>query len=158
MLIWAAFSASLAASGAYAAGSISRTYSVWPPMIIWPCRVRLISWAWWSSMRRMIWLDRIRGLMRSVSVRPSSRRIAAPAARTSACEGEWISSRPKKRSMICMPGLTSCDLSAMSVSRLISMPGETSMYSEASPGSGRKPCATVPRNAAYCAWRLSRKT
>ena len=38
------------------------------------------------------------------------------------------------------------------------MPGETSMYSEASPGSGRKPCATVPRNAAYCAWRLSRNT
>src|SRR6187551_1779143 len=59
--------------------------------------------------------------------------------------------------MICMPGLTCVDLSAMSVSRLISMPGATSMYSDASPGSGRKPCATVPRNAAYCAWRLSRK-
>src|SRR6186997_157871 len=59
--------------------------------------------------------------------------------------------------MICMPGLTCVDLSAMSVSRLISMPGATSMYSDASPGSGRKPCATVPRNAAYCGWRLSRK-
>src|ERR1700693_2074146 len=109
-------------------------------------------------MRRMIWLDRIFGLIRSVSARPSSARMAAPAARTSAWSGEWISSRPKNRSMICMPGLTEVDLSAMSVRRLISMPGETSMYSEASPGRGRKPCATVPRNAAYCAWRLSRKT
>src|SRR3954469_4764610 len=60
--------------------------------------------------------------------------------------------------MICIPGLTCVDLSATSVSRLISIPGETSMYSDASPGSGRKPCATVPRNAAYCAWRLSRNT
>src|SRR5690348_8796866 len=59
--------------------------------------------------------------------------------------------------MICMPGLTWVDFRAMSVRRLISMPGATSMYSEASPGSGRKPCATVPRNAAYCGWRLSRK-
>src|SRR3954447_3887826 len=60
--------------------------------------------------------------------------------------------------MICMPGLTCVDFRATSVRRLISMPGETSMYSDASPGSGRKPCATVPRNAAYCAWRLSRNT
>src|SRR3954468_14910650 len=60
--------------------------------------------------------------------------------------------------MICMPGLTCVDLRATSVSRLISMPGETSMYSDASPGSGRNPCATVPRNATYCAWRLSRNT
>src|SRR5436305_3655283 len=60
--------------------------------------------------------------------------------------------------MICIPGLTWVDLSATSVRRLISIPGETSMYSDASPGSGRKPCATVPRNAAYWAWRLSRNT
>src|ERR1700690_1375005 len=60
--------------------------------------------------------------------------------------------------MICMPGLTDVVLRAMSVSRLISMPGETSIESEASPARGRKPWATVPRNAAYCAWRLSRKT
>jgi len=33
----------------------------------------------------------------------------------------------------------------MSVIRLISMPGEISIHSEASPGSGRKPRATVPR-------------
>src|SRR3954468_11557475 len=60
--------------------------------------------------------------------------------------------------MICIPGLTWVDFRATSVRRLISMPGDTSMYSDASPGSGRKPCATVPRNAAYCAWRLSRNT
>src|SRR5450759_583070 len=60
--------------------------------------------------------------------------------------------------MICIPGLTVVDLRAMSVSRLISIPGETSIESDASPASGRKPWATVPRNAAYCAWRLSRKT
>src|SRR5664280_955191 len=60
--------------------------------------------------------------------------------------------------MICMPGLTDVVLRAMSVSRLISMPGETSMDREASPARGRKPWATVPRNAAYWAWRLSRKT
>src|SRR3954468_12978850 len=60
--------------------------------------------------------------------------------------------------MICIPGLTWVDFRATSVRRLISMPGDTSIYSDASPGSGRKPCATVPRNAAYCAWRLSRNT
>src|SRR5665647_2064664 len=60
--------------------------------------------------------------------------------------------------MICIPGLTVVDLRAMSVSRLISIPGDTSIESDASPASGRKPWATVPRNAAYCAWRLSRKT
>src|SRR5512140_3179524 len=60
--------------------------------------------------------------------------------------------------MICIPGLTVVDLSAMSVSRLISIPGDTSIESDASPASGRKPWATVPRNAAYCAWRLARKT
>src|SRR6266511_1368891 len=59
--------------------------------------------------------------------------------------------------MICMPGVTFVDFSAMSVSRLISMPGEISTYRDASPGRGRNPCATVPRNAAYCGWRLSRK-
>jgi hypothetical protein len=59
--------------------------------------------------------------------------------------------------MICMPGFTDVDFRAMSVSRLISIPGETSIDSDASPASGRKPCATVPRNAAYCFWRLSRK-
>ena len=40
--------------------------------------------------------------------------------------------------MICMPGLTLVDLSAMSVSRLISMPGEISIDSEASPGEGQE--------------------
>src|SRR5664280_643297 len=60
--------------------------------------------------------------------------------------------------MICIPGLTVVDLRAMSVSRLISIPGDTSIESDASPASGKKPWATVPRNAAYCAWRLSRKT
>src|SRR5450756_1609 len=60
--------------------------------------------------------------------------------------------------MICIPGLTDVVLRAMSVSRLISIPGDTSMVSDASPASGRKPWATVPRNAAYWAWRLSRKT
>src|SRR5665647_1041327 len=60
--------------------------------------------------------------------------------------------------MICMPGLTDVVLRAMSVSRLISMPGDTSIESDASPARGRKPWATVPRNAAYWAWRLSRKT
>src|SRR3990172_12984007 len=60
--------------------------------------------------------------------------------------------------MICIPGLTDVDLRAMSVSRLISMPGDTSIDSDASPARGRKPWATVPRKAAYCAWRLSRKT
>src|SRR3990170_4459262 len=60
--------------------------------------------------------------------------------------------------MICIPGLTVVDLRAMSVSRLISMPGDTSIESDASPARGRKPCATVPRKAAYWAWRLSRKT
>ena len=38
--------------------------------------------------------DELRGLIRSFSSSPISRRIAAPAARTSACEGEWISSMP----------------------------------------------------------------
>src|ERR1035437_10037470 len=60
--------------------------------------------------------------------------------------------------MICMPGFTDAVLRAMSVSRLISIPGDTSIESDASPASGRKPWATVPRNAAYWAWRLSRKT
>ena len=57
-----------------------------------------------------------------------------------------------------MPGRTWVALSAMSVKRLISMPGEISTYSEASPASGRKPWATVPRKAAYCGCKLSRKT
>src|SRR6266487_2203883 len=59
--------------------------------------------------------------------------------------------------MICMPGVTLVAFSDTSVSRLISMPGEISTYSDASPARGRNPCATVPRNAAYCGWRLSRK-
>ena len=60
--------------------------------------------------------------------------------------------------MICMPGRTLAALTATSVIRLISMPGAISIQSEASPGSGRKPCATVPRNAAYCVCNESRKT
>src|ERR1035437_6827440 len=60
--------------------------------------------------------------------------------------------------MICIPGLTVVDVRAMSVSRLISSPGDTSIESDASPASGRKPWATVPRNAAHCAWRLARQT
>src|SRR5450759_2669536 len=60
--------------------------------------------------------------------------------------------------MICIPGLTVVDLRAMTVNRLIAIPGDTSIESDASPESGGKPWATVPRNAAYCAWRLSRKT
>src|ERR1035437_1510619 len=60
--------------------------------------------------------------------------------------------------MICIPGFTDVVLRAMSVSRLISIPGDTSIESDASPASGRKPWATVPRNAEYWAWRLSRKT
>src|SRR5436190_4102672 len=59
--------------------------------------------------------------------------------------------------MICMPGVTLVAFSDTSVRRLISMPGEISTYSDASPARGRKPWATVPRNAAYWGWRLSRK-
>src|SRR5512142_2795552 len=59
--------------------------------------------------------------------------------------------------MICIPGRTLVAFSATSVSRLISIPGEISTYSEASPASGRNPWAIVPRNAAYCGCRLSRK-
>ena len=42
--------------------------------------------------------------------------------------------------MICMPGVTFVDFSAMSVRRLISMPGEISTYSDASPGSFTTRC------------------
>jgi len=49
-------------------------------------------------------------------------------------------------------------LSATSVSRLISIPGEISTNSEASKASGMKPLAMVPKNAAYWGWRLSRNT
>ena len=72
MLMAAAFSASLAASAAYAAGSTSSTYMVCPGMIMWPCRMRLMSCTWWSSRRRMTWLERIFGLRRSVSSSPIS--------------------------------------------------------------------------------------
>ena len=113
--------------------------------------------AWWSSILRTIWLERIRGLIRSDSVSPIESRIAAPAARVSACSAECTSSMPKYRSMTCMPGRTLVAFRATSVSRLISMPGEISTYSEASPGSGRNHWSTVPRNASYCGCRLSRK-
>src|SRR5438046_516834 len=46
----------------------------------------------------------------------------------------------------------------MSVTRLISMPGEISTKSDASPASGRKPCAIVPKKAAYCGCSESRNT
>ncbi len=96
-------------------------------MSIWPCRMRLMSWAWWSSTRLMIWDDAILGLSRSVSSCSIASRMAAPAARVSACDGLWTSSSPKYRSTTCMPGFTVVDLSATSVRRLISMPGEISM-------------------------------
>ena len=59
--------------------------------------------------------------------------------------------------MICMPGVTFVHLSATSVTKLISMPGEISTNSEACPAMGRKPCETVAKNDATCGCRLSRK-
>ena len=50
--------------------------------------------------------------------------------------------------MIIMPGRTSVDFNATSVTRMMSMPGATSTKSDACPGTGRNPCATVPRNDA----------
>jgi hypothetical protein len=49
-----------------------------------------------------------------------------------------------------MPGVTRVFLRARSVTRLISMPGEISTKREACPAVGRKPWATVARNAANC--------
>jgi len=46
----------------------------------------------------------------------------------------------------------------MSVMRLISMPGEISTHSEASPASGKKPRAVEPIKDAICGCRLSKKT
>ena len=60
--------------------------------------------------------------------------------------------------MMSIPGLTCVAFSATSVTRMMSMPGAISTNSDASPGVGRKPCATVPRNDAYCGCRLSRNT
>ena len=60
--------------------------------------------------------------------------------------------------MIIMPGLTSVAFRATSVTRMMSIPGAISTKSDACPGTGRKPCATVPRNEANCGCRLSRKT
>ena len=63
-------------------------------MIIWPCRVRLMSWAWWSSSRRMICDERMRGLIRSSSLLSIPSRMAAPAARVSDWSGECTSRTP----------------------------------------------------------------
>src|SRR3984957_400182 len=57
-----------------------------------------------------------------------------------------------------MPGLMPVDFTAMSVSLLIVMPGATSMKSEAWWAVGKKPLATVPRNAACWGCSESRKT
>ena len=117
--------------------------------------MRLISMHWWSSRWRITWSERMRGFIRSSSVSSSAARMAAPACRTSAWLSECTSSMPKWRSTICMPGVTFVDFSAMSVTRLISMPGEISTNRLAWPSLGRKPCATVAWNEANCGCRLS---
>ena len=81
--------------------------------------------------------------------------MAAPAARVSAC-GRVHLEHPVVPLDDLQARLDEVALRATSVSRLISIPGATSIQREASPARGRKPWATVPRKAAYCGWRLSR--
>jgi len=57
-----------------------------------------------------------------------------------------------------MAGVACVALRATSVMRLMMSPGAVSMNIEASKGTGRKPRAVVPMNAASCGCSESRKT